>query len=131
MFVNKNNFNLWFKKVNITNTQNKSLCYDFSSGWPPAGEPIKCTTHQGECDIFYYFLILGPEMASVIRTFFCFRTWRSWWNDAFDWCFIYNGPYWPSILQGFPWGLRFLKWGEKQDKENHNKTFSSLYLIAL
>ena len=29
--MNKNNFNLWFKKVKITNTQNKSLCYDFSS----------------------------------------------------------------------------------------------------
>ena len=31
MFVNKYNFNLWFKKVNITYTQNKSLCYDFSN----------------------------------------------------------------------------------------------------
>ena len=31
MFRDIYNFNLWFKKVNITDIQNKSLCYGFSN----------------------------------------------------------------------------------------------------
>lgn len=84
-----------------------------------------------ESVIFFVLSNFGHTMASVIRTTILLlqNLKEPRWNDAFEWCFIYNGPF-GQAYKDFH-GPQTLEVGEKRDKKTTTKAYTSLYLIAL